>query len=112
MSIPTINLGPLDRIPRGEGRVFDVSGGAVAVFRTRQDEVYATEAFCPHKQGPLADGFVGGGRVVCPLHAFHFDLRTGAAVGHDCRGLTTYAVRVDAAGDVVLADPGAKTAAA
>jgi len=103
----TINLGPLERIPRGEGRAFDVSGCPVTVFRTRQDEVYATQAFCPHKQGPLADGFVGNGRVVCPLHAFHFDLKTGAPMGNDCQALTTYAVEVDAAGNLLLAHPGA-----
>ena len=60
-----IDLGPLALIPRGEGRVFEVADRAIAVFRTRGDKVYATEAFCPHRQGPLADGFVGGGRVVC-----------------------------------------------
>ena len=107
-----INLGPLERIPRGEGRAFDVPGGQIAVFRTRDDEIHATEAFCPHRQGPLADGFVGGGRVVCPLHAFHFDLGTGAAVGHGCRSLVTYAVRVDETGDVLLTDRSSQSAAA
>lgn len=107
-----INLGPLHRIPRGEGRAFEVSGRQIAVFRARDDEIYATEALCPHRQGPLADGFVGRGRVVCPLHAFHFELATGAAVGNTCRSLEKYEVRVDAAGDVLLRDPSSQCAAA
>jgi nitrite reductase (NADH) small subunit len=107
-----INLGPLERIPRGEGRAFDVSGRQIAVFRTRADEIHATEALCPHRQGPLADGFVGRGRVVCPLHAFHFELATGAAVGNTCRSLVRYEVRVDATGDLLLMDPSSQCAAA
>ena len=107
-----IDLGPLALIPRGEGRVFEVADRAIAVFRTRGDKVYATEAFCPHRQGPLADGFVGGGRVVCPLHAFHFDLATGAAIGHNCRDLVTYDVIVDEAGRLLLQDPTDRSAAA
>jgi nitrite reductase (NADH) small subunit len=50
--------------------------------------------------------------VVCPLHAYQFDLGTGAAVGHSCRALVTYDVRVDEAGDVLLMDPTSRTAAA
>jgi nitrite reductase (NADH) small subunit len=32
---------------------------------------------CPHKQGRLAEGIAGGGKVICPLHAHKFDLTTG-----------------------------------
>ena len=69
-------LGPLDRIPVGEARVFRVDGKDVAVFRCRSGEVFATSAECPHRGGPLADGLVGGHSVICPMHGFAFDLRT------------------------------------
>ncbi len=45
-------LGPLDRIPLGEARVFRVEGRDVAVFRCRSGEVFATSAECPHRGGP------------------------------------------------------------
>ena len=102
----TLNLGPLSRIPRGEGRAFDVNGRAVAVFRTRGDELFATQALCPHQRGPLADGLVGDGRVVCPLHGFQFELATGRPHGNACHGLATYVVSVSESGDLLLADPG------
>ena len=98
-----ISLGPLERIPRGEGRTFDVDGDLVAVFRTASGSVFATQATCPHRGGPLADGFVGAGKVICPLHAFSFELATGAPLGHDCPALRTYAVTVDAEGEICLA---------
>ncbi len=97
-----INLGPAERIPPGEGRVFTVGGLRVAIFRTRDGSVHATQADCPHRQGPLADGLLGGGLVVCPLHGRKWELATGAPVGNDCPPLATYPVAVSDTGDLVL----------
>jgi nitrite reductase (NADH) small subunit len=91
----------LDAIPAGEGRTFDVHGKKVTVVRTRADEVFAMQAECPHKGGPLADGLVGGATLVCPLHGWKFDLRSGQALVGEC-GLATYPVRLDPNGVVVL----------
>lgn len=90
----SIDLGPITRIPVGEGRTFHFDWMAITVFRTREGKVFATQAHCPHRGGPLADGLVGGGRVICPLHAFKFDLATGRAVDNDCEPLATYPITV------------------
>jgi nitrite reductase (NADH) small subunit len=45
------------------------SGGAISVM----------DNLCPHKDGPLGQGFVENGRVVCPWHAWAFDVNTGEA---------------------------------
>jgi nitrite reductase (NADH) small subunit len=97
---PWYDLGPTWAIPLGEGRVFRVGGTDVAVFRTRAGELFATQPRCPHKGGPLVDGIVGGGAVVCPLHAYRFDLASGAPAGHACGGLTTYPVEVGPTGTI------------
>jgi len=99
-------LGPLAQIPKGEGRVFEVPSGspdpvALAVFHLRSGAVHATQAACPHRDGPLADGLVGGTTVVCPLHARKFDLATGAALSGEC-GLTTFPVRLTGEGAIVV----------
>jgi nitrite reductase (NADH) small subunit len=100
-------IGLLSQIPPGEGRNFSVDGLMVAVFRTRADAVYATQAACPHRGGPLADGLTDLATVVCPLHDRVFDFRTGAGIGNDCV-LLTYPVRVDADGTIMLTpEPGA-----
>lgn len=96
------DLGPAWAIPPGEGRVYEVEGTPVAVFRTRAGELFASQARCPHRGGPLADGIVGGGTVVCPLHAFRFDLATGAALGDACASLVTYPVQLTATGEILL----------
>jgi nitrite reductase (NADH) small subunit len=98
------NLGLAAGIPLGEGRVFTVAGTDVAVFRTRGGELFATQPRCPHRGGPLADGIVGGGAVVCPLHARRFDLATGEVLGggHPCAALTTYPVQLGLDGSILL----------
>lgn len=95
---------PLDSIPVGEGRTFAVNGEQIAVFRTRSGGVFAVQAHCPHRGGPLADGLVGETTVVCPLHASKFDLSSGQPLGGpagDCP-IKTYPVRVDEQGRIVL----------
>lgn len=89
-------LGPIELVPRGEGRSFRVAGIELAMFHTRAGEVFVTDAACPHKGGPLADGLVGGTTVVCPLHARRFDLATGNRLdgGDERDGLCTYPILV------------------
>jgi nitrite reductase (NADH) small subunit len=98
----TVSLGPLDAIPLGEGRAFVVDGEAIAVFRPRAGGLFATQAHCPHRRGPLADGLVGRTTVLCPLHAFAFDLASGRSLGGACAGLRSYAVATGAAGEILL----------
>ncbi len=87
-------VAPLSAIPPGEGRNFDIGGEQLAIFHTRSGKVFATQASCPHKAGPLADGLIGGDILVCPLHAWKFDLRTGNAILGTC-GIKTYPARLD-----------------
>ena len=97
------DLGPIDRIPPGEGQTFVVDGREIAVFRSRiTDELFATQARCPHKQGLLADGIVGDGKVICPLHSYKFDLATGTPLGNSCQSLRTYRTEVTSDGRVLL----------
>jgi nitrite reductase (NADH) small subunit len=94
-------IGPISQIPKGEGRNFMVAERMIAVFHTRDGEVFATQAECPHLGGPLADGLTDARSVVCPLHDRVFSFETGAGIGNDCTVLV-YPVRVSGDGVVVL----------
>ena len=96
------NLGPVERIPLGEGRDFQIGDQEVVVFRTRAGLLHALQAKCSHRAGPLADGLTGGGKVVCPMHGFKFELATGVPVGNECAALQTFPVELSAAGEVLL----------
>jgi nitrite reductase [NAD(P)H] small subunit len=73
-----INLGSISRIPVGQGRCYVIGSDEIAVFRQRDGRLFATQNRCPHRQGPLSEGVIGGGRVICPLHAHRFNLKNGA----------------------------------
>jgi nitrite reductase (NADH) small subunit len=94
-------LGRLADIPSSEGRTFEVDGLRVAVFHTRTGEVFATQADCPHRGGPLADGMLGGATVTCPLHERVYDLATGRVLAGEC-DIAVYPVRTTDDGSIVL----------
>jgi len=94
-------IGPISQIPPGEGRNFRFEDKTVAIFHTRSGAVFATQAACPHRAGPLADGLIDEATLICPLHERIFSLATGQGIGTDCT-LTTYPARLDASGIVFL----------
>ena len=89
-----IEIGTVDAIPRRGSRCVNTPAGRIAVFRTQDDQVFAIENRCPHKQGPLSEGIVHGASVTCPLHNWVFDLATGKAMGADEGQVRTYATDV------------------
>jgi nitrite reductase (NADH) small subunit len=96
-----VTLGPLAHIPEGEGRSFVIGDKRLAVFRPRSGGVFATQADCPHRGGPLADGLLGGKTLICPLHTLKFDLTTGQASDGTCT-LKTYPARLGPNGQIMV----------
>jgi nitrite reductase (NADH) small subunit len=88
-------IGSLDDIPRRGARCVMTPEGRVAVFRTIDDQVFATEDRCPHKGGPLSQGIVHGTAVTCPLHGMVLSLESGAALGADEGRVRTIPIRVE-----------------
>jgi nitrite reductase (NADH) small subunit len=66
-------------IPLREGRSVRLGSREIAIFNLGE-RFLAVANQCPHRSGPLADGIVSGGMVVCPLHAWKVDLETGEVV--------------------------------
>jgi len=97
-------VGHISTIPIDEGRMLRVDGHLVAVFHLRGGGVRATQPWCPHRRGPLADGLVGGATLVCPLHARTFSLDGGEA-GPGEVGIRIYRARVDDDGAILLTLP-------
>jgi nitrite reductase (NADH) small subunit len=80
-----VKLGNVTAVPMGQGRCFVVGNEEIAVFRQRDGRIFATPNRCPHRQGPLSEGLVGNGKVICPLHAHQFDLASGTgSEGSEC----------------------------
>ena len=95
-----VNLGSLDEIPLGQGRCYIVGSEEIAVFRQRDGKLFASQNRCPHKQGPLAEGVLGGGKIICPLHAHKFDLTSGTG-SEPTECVKTFPVR-EQNGEIIL----------
>lgn len=83
---------------------FDHQGRSFAIYRSPDDEYFATDGPCTHEQVHLAGGLVMDNIIECPMHNGRFDYRTGAAKGAPvCVDLKTYRVKFEG-GDVFI-DP-------
>lgn len=85
--------GPIhsDEPAEGAGRLVRVDGVEVAVFRC-QGRLYALQNRCPHEGGELSAGALDGDEVVCPLHGYRFNVRTGACSTDPALRATSFAV--------------------
>lgn len=95
-----VAVAALGDVPDEEGICRTVGNRRIALFRVN-GEVFALNNVCPHEGGPLADGFVDGNTVMCPLHAWTFDLRSGRAITGS-KPVECYPVRIE--GEKVLVD--------
>jgi nitrite reductase (NADH) small subunit len=91
-----VRITRVDSIPLREGRAVQIAGHDIAIFNLG-DRFLAVENKCPHRGGPLADGIVSGGNVVCPLHAWKVDLTSGEVTNQPAapQCVRTFPVRVE-----------------
>jgi 3-phenylpropionate/trans-cinnamate dioxygenase ferredoxin component len=81
---------PEDVIP------FQHEGVDYAIYRSPEDEYYATAGHCTHERELLCDGLVMDGVIECPKHNGRFDYATGKALGAPVLvDLPTYPVKVE-----------------
>ena len=53
------------------------AGGKTICLVGYENEIFALSAKCPHAGGDLTQGWCQEGKLICPLHRYSFDLRTG-----------------------------------
>ena len=64
------------------GQAKEFSAGARVLCIANVDGVIrALDNECPHRGGPLAEGMIEDGKVICPWHAWAFEAATGASDG-------------------------------
>ncbi len=61
----------------GMVKEFLVEGRAICVANV-DSAICVLDGTCPHEGGPLGEGSIEGGKIVCPWHAYAFDPHTGA----------------------------------
>ena len=63
--------------------------------------ITAMDNVCLHRGGPLGQGVIEGGKVVCPWHGWAWDPATGAAGHNPNAKVSVYPIRIEN-GDVMI----------
>lgn len=94
-------IGELDQFLAQIGRVVELDGQQVAVFRLSDNQIFALANKSPHpKGGPLAEGIVSGHYLYDPLYDWKIDLITGLVQAPDSGKVEIFPVKVE--GDQVF----------
>lgn len=97
-----IDVATLADVPEGQMLAVDVRGQPVCLYNLG-GSVYATQNVCTHAEASLAEGYIDGDCIECPLHQALFDIRTGKVKSAPAtEDLRVYPVRVE--GEVIRVD--------
>lgn len=88
-----VDAGDVSRIPDGRARIVCAGGERIAVFRYG-NRVSAVSNVCQHQNGPLGEGRIVGGCIVCPWHGYEYSPETGAAPPPFTEAVPTFRTKV------------------
>ena len=83
-----------DLPPAGEVREF-ACGEKMICVANLNGEYCAVDNVCLHRGGPLGQGSMLGGKIVCPWHGWMFDAKTGAVDHNSAMKTRAYPLRID-----------------
>lgn len=66
----------VNEIVEGKGKKVVVDNLELGVFKV-EGKIHAIENVCTHAGASLSEGIVEGKEVICPLHAWKFDVTNG-----------------------------------
>jgi len=81
-------------VPPGGCAEVSVGGRPVALYNVG-GAIYATSNTCLHRGGPLGQGLLEGHAVMCPWHAWTWDVRTGENTANPSLRIPAYEVKVE-----------------
>ncbi|KAA3648030.1 MAG: glutamate synthase [Chloroflexi bacterium] len=94
MSADLVKVATVEDCP--PGKVITVSVDNVDIALCNFDgQFYALNNRCPHRGGQLGDGKLVGSDLICPLHSWDFDVRTGISRYDNQDKVTTYPVTIE-----------------
>jgi nitrite reductase/ring-hydroxylating ferredoxin subunit/DMSO/TMAO reductase YedYZ heme-binding membrane subunit len=88
-----VDVCAVEDIAEKRGRTVCLSGERVAIFRY-DGKVSAVSNVCKHQNGPLGEGKIVDGCIVCPWHGYEYEPASGRAPAPFTERLPTFSVRV------------------
>jgi len=101
--MPFVKVAELSQLPVDSVMEVSVGENFYALCNDR-GTIRALSGVCAHQGGPLGQGQIAGGRVMCPWHAWEWDCRTGENCDNPEERLPTYEVKVEG-GNILLQVP-------
>jgi len=80
---------------KGEAKQVVIGKKEIAIYNL-DGKFYATDDICTHAYASLADGYIEGDKIECPLHGGAFVISTGKACAPPCtEDLKVYPVKIE-----------------
>jgi nitrite reductase/ring-hydroxylating ferredoxin subunit len=101
MNARWITVAAVDDVPDGGTLSVEAGGEAICLYNLG-GRIHATQELCTHDEASLADGYVEGDCIECPLHQARFHIPTGEVRSPPAmENLRVFPVRIDG-GDVLV----------
>jgi nitrite reductase/ring-hydroxylating ferredoxin subunit len=88
--------------PVGEAKEFPLGDKVICVANVN-GTLSAMDNVCLHQGGPLGQGVIEGGKVVCPWHGWQWDPKSGQAGHNPGARVAVYPLKVEG-GDVMIGE--------
>jgi nitrite reductase (NADH) small subunit len=86
--------------PADEAKEFPCGAKTICIANVH-GEFSAMDNVCLHRGGPLGQGMIEGGKVVCPWHGWQWDPKTGEAAQNSSAKVVIYPLKIEN-GDVLV----------
>ena len=96
-----VKVASITDLKPGENKVVNVNGADVALFNV-DGQFFAISNACPHRGGPLGEGFLEDDVITCPWHGWKFNVKTGISPVMPTAKVATYNVKIED-GNVLVA---------
>jgi nitrite reductase (NADH) small subunit len=90
-----VKLCPLTEAPTPNTVLEAEAEGIAICLANLNGELCALDNWCPHRRGPLGQGWIEGDAVVCPWHSWAFNPKTGNADYPENEKVATFPLRIE-----------------
>lgn len=83
-----IKIADMSQVPCGGKTIVEGPNKEKIALFNINGTIHALENSCPHMGGPLGEGDIDEGTVICPWHGWQFDIASGCCInmpGDDVR---------------------------
>ena len=92
--LPFFDAGTLSELRETKKSCVELNGKKILLFFLK-GKVLAVDAVCPHQGGPLENCELDDEEIICPLHAYMFNVKSGECLTYPTYSLQKYEVNID-----------------